>query len=46
VQLSPAYHAAAAEARARGWTVSGDGTGSHLDVAACSAAVADLVTAG
>ena len=46
VQLSPAYDAAAAEARARGWAVSGDGTGSHLDVARAPAAVAALVTAG
>ena len=33
VQLSGGYDGAAAEARARGWTVVGDGGGSHLDVA-------------
>ena len=32
VQLSAAYDGDAAEARARGWDVTGDGTGSHLDV--------------
>ncbi|SOC50528.1 hypothetical protein SAMN05660748_3278 [Blastococcus aggregatus] len=33
VQLSAAYDSAAAEARARGWPVTGDGGGHHLDVA-------------
>jgi hypothetical protein len=46
VQLSAAYDSAAAEARERGWTVSGDGTGSHLDVATRPEAVAALITAG
>jgi hypothetical protein len=45
VQLSAAYDADAAEARTRGWTVVGDGSGRHLDVAARPVAVADLVTA-
>ena len=43
VQLSGAYDGAAAEARARGWTVVGDGGGSHLDVAVRPERVADLV---
>ena len=43
VQLSGAYDGAAAEARARGWPVVGDGGGSHLDVAVRAARVADLV---
>jgi hypothetical protein len=45
VQLSAAYDAAAAEARARGWTVVGDGSGRHLDVAARPAPVVDLLLA-
>ena len=44
VQLSPGYAADAAGARLRGWTVVGDGTGRHLDVATRPAAVADLST--
>ena len=43
VQLSPAYADDATEARARGWQVTGDGGGSHLDVATEPARVADLV---
>jgi hypothetical protein len=43
VQLSAAYDGAAAEARARGWSVVGDGGGSHLDVAVRPERVADLV---
>ena len=43
VQLSPAYDADPAEARARGWPVVGDGGGGHLDVATHPARVADLV---
>jgi hypothetical protein len=43
VQLSPAYDDAAAEARARGWPVAGDPTGSHLDVATDPERVADLL---
>jgi hypothetical protein len=43
VQLSAAYDASAAEARARGWAVTGDGRGRHLDVATHPARVADLV---
>ncbi|SNS51084.1 hypothetical protein SAMN06893096_104433 [Geodermatophilus pulveris] len=43
VHLSPAYDAAAAAARARGWTVVGDGTGQHLDVATDPRRVADLL---
>jgi hypothetical protein len=43
VHLSPAYDDAAAEARARGWPVTGDGRGGHLDVATVPARVADLV---
>ena len=42
VQLSAAYDGAAAEARARGWPVVGDGTGSHLDIAVRPERVADL----
>ena len=41
VHLSEAYDDAAAEARARGWPVVGDGGGSHLDVATDPARVAD-----
>jgi hypothetical protein len=43
VQLSAAYDGDAAEARDRGWTVAGDGTGRHLDVVTRPAAVADLI---
>ena len=43
VQLSGAYDGDAAEARARGWQVTGDGTGSHLDVATRPRSVLDLV---
>jgi hypothetical protein len=43
VQLSAAYDDAAAEARARGWPVTGSGAGSHLDVATDPVGVADLV---
>ena len=43
VHLSPAYAAEAAAARARGWTVVGDGTGEHLDVANDPRRVADLL---
>ena len=42
VQLSPAYDADAADARARGWAVVGDGTGGHLDVATDPVRVADM----
>jgi hypothetical protein len=38
VHLSASYDAAAAAARVRGWTVVGDGTGPHLDVAEAPAA--------
>jgi hypothetical protein len=41
VQLSPAYDADAAEARARGWPVVGGPGGGHLDVATDPARVAD-----
>ena len=44
VQLSPAYAADAAAARDRGWTVVGDGSGRHLDVATRPAAAADMST--
>jgi hypothetical protein len=44
VQLSPAYDGHAAEARRRGWTVAGDGSGRHLDVAGRPEHVADLLT--
>jgi hypothetical protein len=43
VQLSDAYDDAAADARARGWAVVGNGSGGHLDVAADPARVADLL---
>lgn len=43
VHLSPGYDEAAAEARARGWPVAGDGTGGHLDVATDPERVADLL---
>jgi len=43
VQLSAAYDDAAAEARARGWPVVGNGSGAHLDVATDPARVADLL---
>jgi len=42
VQLSRAYDADAAEARARGWSVTGDGTGAHLDVVTRPRQVVDL----
>jgi hypothetical protein len=44
VQLSPAYDEDAARAGARGWTVLGDGSGRHLDVATRPEHVADLVS--
>ncbi|MGY1668265.1 hypothetical protein [Geodermatophilus sp. SYSU D00696] len=43
VHLSPAYDADAAEARARGWPVAGDGRGGHLDVATDPATTAGLL---
>ncbi len=43
VQLSPAYGGAAGEARTRGWPVTSDGTGAHLDVATEPGRVADLL---
>jgi hypothetical protein len=43
VQLSGAYDADAAEARARGWQVTGDGTGSHLDVATRPREIVELI---
>jgi hypothetical protein len=43
VQLSPAYAEDAAEARARGWRVTGDGTGRHLDVVTRPREVLELV---
>ena len=43
VQLSPAYDADAAEAARRGWPVTGDGTGNHLDVAVAPERIADLL---
>ncbi|WP_167761034.1 alpha/beta hydrolase [Geodermatophilus sp. DF01-2] len=43
VHLSASYDAEAAAARARGWTVVGDGTGEHLDVANDPGRVADLL---
>jgi hypothetical protein len=43
VQLSAAYEGAAAEARDRGWPVTGDGAGDHLDAATAPERVADLV---
>ena len=43
VQLSPAYTDAAAEARARGWAVVGEPSGSHLDIATEPARIADLL---
>jgi hypothetical protein len=43
VQLSPAYDRHAAAARARGWTVTGDGGSRHLDVATDPARVVALV---
>jgi hypothetical protein len=43
VQLSPAYAEDAAEARARGWRVAGDGTGRHLDVVTRPRRVLELV---
>ena len=43
VQLSAAYDDAAAEARTRGWPVSGSGAAAHLDVAVRPAAVAGLL---
>ena len=43
VHLSPAYTDAAAEARARGWPVVGEPSGSHLDIATEPARVADLL---
>ena len=46
VHVSPAYDEDAAQARARGWSVVGEGTGTHLDVAGRPVAVADLVAGG
>ncbi len=43
VHLSASYDAEAAAARARGWTVVGDGTGAHLDVANDPGRVAHLL---
>jgi hypothetical protein len=43
VQLSAAYDDDAAEARARGWKVVGDGAGGHLDVATEPERVAELL---
>jgi hypothetical protein len=43
VHLSAAYDAEAAAARARGWTVVGEGTGAHLDVANDPGRVAHLL---
>jgi hypothetical protein len=43
VQLSAAYDGAAAEARARGWPVTGDGAGAHLDIATDPSRVAALL---
>jgi hypothetical protein len=43
VQLSPAYDDAAAEARRRGWAVTGGSDGAHLDIATDPARVADLL---
>jgi hypothetical protein len=43
VQLSAAYDDAAAEARARGWAVTGSRDGNHLDVATDPERVADLL---
>jgi hypothetical protein len=43
VQLSAAYDDAAAEARDRGWPVTGGPEGGHLDVANTPARVADLL---
>jgi hypothetical protein len=43
VQLSAAYDDGAAEARARGWPVSGGPDGAHLDVATDPVRVADLL---
>ena len=43
VHLSASYDAEAAAARVRGWTVVGDGTGAHLDVANDPGRVAHLL---
>jgi hypothetical protein len=43
VQLSPAYDDAAAEARRRGWPVTGGPDGEHLDIATFPARVAELL---
>jgi hypothetical protein len=43
VHLPAAYDAEAAAAWARGWTVVGDGTGAHLDVADDPGRVAHLL---
>jgi hypothetical protein len=43
VQLSPAYDDDAAEARRRGWPVTGGPDGAHLDVATAPDRVADLL---
>ena len=43
VQLSPAYDDAAAEARARGWSVVGGPGGAHLDIATDPSRVVDLL---
>ena len=43
IQLSAAYDAAAAEARRRGWPVSGEPAGAHLDIANQPGWIADLL---
>jgi hypothetical protein len=43
VRLSASYDAEAAAARVRGWTVVGDGTGAHLDVADDPGRIAHLL---
>jgi hypothetical protein len=43
VHLSASYDAEAAAARVRGWTVVGDGTGAHLDVADDPGRIAHLL---
>lgn len=44
VRLSPACNGAAAEARSRGWPVTGDAGGAQLGIATSPARVAGLVT--
>lgn len=43
MQLSPAYDRHAAEARARGWGVRGEGSGRHLDVVTDPVRMVDLI---